>query len=191
MAGILGYFRSKMHNYFNPKPSFGYIDFGPIMSQEGEKYIFQLRGQMEYKKFFTDIINNGEIDYTLFNKSVKSNIYFKQIIGKIASLPNNYFYISLDPVLFSISHVSNTDVDSETVSPDIFTKIANIIEDPEETFWKKNHEEDDDEEDEEDEEEDDEDEDEEVDEEVDEEHSETKICPCCGHNPTLEVLHTN
>jgi hypothetical protein len=122
---------------------------------------------MDYRKFFSDIINTQTVDYTPFDESVKSNIYFQAVLEKIIALPNSYFYISLDPVLFSISHVSNNAVDADTVSPDTFTHIATIIEDEEETFWKKNHLEDapeedaegEDEENEEDEENDDDDED--------------------------------
>jgi hypothetical protein len=94
---------------------------------------------MDYRKFFSDIINTQTVDYTPFDESVKSNIYFQAVLEKIIALPNSYFYISLDPVLFSISHVSNNAVDADTVSPDTFTHIATIIEDEEETFWKKNH----------------------------------------------------
>ena len=142
MSGILSYFHTKIHNYFNPPESFGFIDFNPLISPESEtskNYVFPLCGVMDYRKFFSDIIKGGEVDYTLFDESVKSDIYFQAVLEKIVALPNSYFYISLDPALFSISHVSNNALDADTLSPDIFTHIATIIEDEEETFWKKNH----------------------------------------------------
>jgi hypothetical protein len=170
---------------------------------------------MDYRKFFSDIINTQTVDYTPFDESVKSNIYFQAVLEKIIALPNSYFYISLDPVLFSISHVSNNAVDADTVSPDTFTHIATIIEDEEETFWKKNHLEDAPEEDEEDEENEgeegneegnedagedgnEEDEDPEGEDDVEGEdegnegdaeegnEDENHNCPCCGYNPTIE-----
>ena len=200
MSGILSYFRTKMHNYFNAPESFGFIDFNPIISPQSEaskNYVFPLCGVMDYRKFFSDIITTGNVDYTLFDASVKSDIYFQAVLEKIVALPNTYFYISLDPALFSISHVSNNAVDEDTVSPDTFTHIATIIEDEEETFWKKNHVEEDEGGDEDEEEGDEEENEGEKEGEGDEEEgdegenenkedTEEDCCPCCGYNRKIK-----